>query len=40
MKDRTHNILFKKDSPFKPKKVQSKLRYKRYPKHKNKQNEQ
>lgn len=35
-KIRAHFVLFCKDTPFKQKKVESKLQYKRQPKHKGK----
>ena len=33
-KTRIHNVLFFRDSPFKPRRVELKTRYKRQPKHK------
>lgn len=33
-KTRAHYVLFAEDSPFKPKKVDSKVAYRRRPKHK------
>ena len=33
-KTRAHNVLFFHDTPYKPKKVELKTRYKRQPKHK------
>ena len=32
-KTRAHNVLFFRDTPFKPKRVELKTRYKRQPKH-------
>jgi len=36
---RAHIVLFCKDTPFKQKVVQSKIKYKRQPKHKGKHND-
>ena len=33
-KHREHFVLFAQNTPFKPKKVESKIKYKRNPKHK------
>ena len=33
-KHREHFVLFTQNTPFKPKKVESKIKYKRNPKHK------
>ena len=38
-KTRAHIVLFVKDTPFKPKKVESKVKYKRHGKHKGKRDE-
>jgi len=35
---RAHNVLFFRDTPFKPKRVELKTRYKRQEKHKNRLN--
>ena len=32
-KTRIHNVLFTRDTPFKPQRVELKTRYKRQPKH-------
>ena len=40
MKTRAHNVLFKQNTPFKPKVVKSKVAYKRNPKHKGARDEQ
>lgn len=34
---RAHLVLFCKDTPFKPKRVESKVQYRRQPKHKGKE---
>jgi len=34
-KTRAHIVLFSRDTPFKPKRVELKTRYQRQPKHKN-----
>jgi len=36
---RAHYVLFHKDSPFRQKKVENKLAYKRQPKHKGRDND-
>jgi hypothetical protein len=36
-KTRAHLVLFCKDTPFKQKRVESKIKYKRQPKHKGKE---
>lgn len=40
MKTRAHNVLFAKDTPFKPKVVKSKAKYQRRPKHRGKYDDQ
>ena len=40
LKTRAHRVLFVKDTPFKPKRVEPKTRYQRHDKHKGKHNEQ
>ena len=35
-KTRAHFVLFKEGTPFKPKRVESKVKYQRTPKHRNK----
>lgn len=39
LKTRAHRVLFAKDTPFKPKRVEVKTRYRRHDKHKGKHDE-